>query len=123
MKLDYDERNGRFVLDANDFGSADTVATYIRPVIDELRARPGIPVLIHRDAPTTDATSWEKIQRMGAFDPDHLAEALRGRRIAGVLGTEARYAVGRQFSVIAENHGIDYQPFLSEAEAIAYLEG
>lgn len=122
MKLTFDEVTDRFILEANDFETSLGIAKGISEYLDEIRARPAKSILVYRDKPTTPSLDWGQIARMGLYDPEGLDEVLQHRKIAGVLGSDERYGVGRQISALAESQGINYQPFRTEAEAIAWLE-
>ena len=122
MKFDFDASANRFVMDANDFDTSLTVTDYLSPVLTALIDRPGTPLLVFRDRPTTGMLDWDQIRASGIVDPLGVVEALRGRKIAGVLGSESRYAVGRQLAAVANSLEINYRPFLAAADAIAWLE-
>ena len=122
MKLSFDEGADRFILEANDFNTSAGIAEGMRAYLEEIRAKPGKSILIYRDQPTTEALDWTQVSKMGLYDPDGLIRILDGRRIAGVLGSDERYGVGRQIAALSESQGINYRPFRTEAEAMAWLD-
>ncbi len=121
MHFFFDTENNRFVLDANDFDASGGVLAAVRQYLEEFRAKPNCHLLVYRDNPSTSTLDWGLISGIPKLESDEFIATLKTRKIAGVLGNRERFAVGRQVAVMTESLDIRYKPFLTEQEAIAWL--